>query len=148
MIKKFRLWLLGVWRWYRHRSLYVIADPADNSITLSRALFEHMDVMNKEQAKVFVFTVSNGSPTDKSYAFTLNPIIKQPTQLCDIQYNSKHRSIGFETLCPTVNRILYDYALPTCKTKLSVEPSTVPDASPSGNMTIYTILPPYDKSAS
>jgi len=154
MIKKFRLWLLGVWRWYRHRSLYVIADPADNSVTLSRALFEHMDVMNQEQAKVFMFHLCNVVTENKVqsgalYAFTLNPDIQQPTQLCDIQYNSKYRTIGFETLCPTVNRILYDYGLPNCKTKLTVEPFTVPVDSPDkGSMTIYLILSPYDEPAS
>lgn len=150
MIKKLRLWMLGVWRWYRHRSLYVIADPADNSVTLSRALFEHMDVMNQEQAKVFMFSVGGGSAgTGIIYAFTLNPDIQQPTQLCDIQYNSKYRTIGFETLCPTVNRILYDYGLPNCKTKLTVEPFTVPVDSPDkGSMTIYQILSPYDEPAS
>ena len=144
MIKKLRIWLMRVWRWYRHRALYIIVDPTDNSVTLSHGLFDHMDVMNQEVAKVFVFSIpSNGSC--KSYAFTLNPDIKQPTQLCDIQYNSKYRSIGFETLCPTVNRILYDYALPNRKTKLSVEPANVPSDSSEGSMTIYKILSPYDK---
>ena len=57
MIKKFRLWLIRRWRWYRHRMLYVICDARDNSITLSHALFDMMDVMNQEQAKAFVFTV-------------------------------------------------------------------------------------------
>ena len=147
MIKKFRLWLMRVWRWYRHRSIYVIVDPADNSVTLSRGLFDHMDVINQEEAKVFVFSVGGGSAYTGLYAFTLNPVIKQPTQLCDIQYNSKYRSIGFETLCPSVNRILYNYALPNRKTKLSVEPSTVHSDSSEGSMTIYIIRPPYDKPA-
>lgn len=142
MIKKFRLWLLGVWRWYRHRSLYVIADPADNSVTLSRALFEHMDVMNQEQAKVFMFSVGDGSAGTGIYAFTLNPDIEQPTCLADIQYNSKHHSIGFEALVPTVNRIFYDYGLPYDRpVKLSVEPATVPCGSQQGKtFTYYKIL--------
>jgi hypothetical protein len=150
MIKKFRLWLLGVWRWYRHRSLYVIADPADNSVTLSRALFEHMDVMNQEQAKVFMFSVGDGSAGTGIYAFTLNPDIEQPTCLADIQYNSKHRSIGFESLVPTVNRIFYDYGLPYDRpVKLSVEPATVPCGSPQGKtFTYYKILRPHDITAS
>lgn len=150
MIKKFRLWLLGVWRWYRHRSLYVIADPADNSVTLSRALFEHMDVMNQEQAKVFVFRLFVASRHCRVYAFTLNPDIQHPTCLADIQYNSKHRSIGFESLCPTVNRIFYDYGLPYDRpVKLSVEPATVPCGSPQGKtFTYYKLLRPHDKSAS
>jgi len=147
MIKKFRLWLLGVWRWYRHRSLYVIADPADNSVTLSRALFEHMDVMNQEHAKVFMFSVGVSSAGIGFYAFTLNPDIEQPTCLADIQYNSKYRSIGFASLCPTVNRIFYDYGLPYDRpVKLSVEPATIPWQGKT--FTYYKILRPHDITAS
>lgn len=100
------------------RGLYIIADPADNSITLSKRLFRHIDVMSLDKAKVYVFSIPGDTP---AYAFTINPDFSQPTQLCDIQYNSKHRCIGFETLCPTVNRIFYDYRLPhDCPCKLSV----------------------------
>ena len=143
MIKKFRIWLMGVWRWYRHRSLFVILDPSDNSVTLSRGLFDLMDIMNQEEAKVFVFKCYNVCLTEKSYAFTLNPKFDKPTTLCDIQYNSKYHTVGFETLCPSVNRIFYDYKLPLKKTKLSVEPIRVPDIETSG--TVFEILRPHAK---
>ncbi len=147
MNRKFRLWLMRVWRWYRQRSLYVIMDPRDNSVTLSRGLFDLMDVMNQEEAKVFMFSCTEESPsgiTKIYYAFCLNPQLSEPTQLCDIQYNSKYRSIGFETLCPTVNRILYDYGLPTHKVKLSVEPAeTQPDVD-GNRITFYKILYAHD----
>ena len=91
--------------WLRRRTFFVIADPADNSITFSKALFRHMDVMEMNVAKVCVFRVAD------EYAFAVNPDIEQETQLADIQYNSKFRSIGFECLVPTVNRIVYDYGL-------------------------------------
>lgn len=145
MIKKFRLWLMRVWRWYRQRYLYVIMDPRDNSVTLSRGLFDLMDIMNQEEAKVFVFAINNTSTSGivkTDYAFTLNPKLDEPTQLCDIQYNSKYRTIGFETLCPTVNRILYDYALPIHKVKLTVAPcKTCPDVD-GECITYYNILRP------
>lgn len=119
-MKRLRLWLVRHWRWYRQLSLYVICDARDNSITISRALFDMMDVMNQEQAKVLVFRLCSAVVEQDSkwngnvYAFTLNPELgEQQTQLCDIQYNGKHRSIGFESLCPTVNRIFYDYGIPT-----------------------------------
>ena len=148
MIRKFKIWLLKRWRWYRHRSLFVILDPADNSVTLSRALFNHMDVMSLDVAKVYVFSVSAGYASGNVYAFTLNPDIDQPTCLADIQYNSKHHSIGFESLCPTVNRIFYDYGLsPHRKAKLSVDIATVPAASPAG-IIIYKILRPHGHAAS
>ena len=148
MIKRFRLWLLRVWRWYRHRSLYVIADATDNSITLSHALFDLMGVMDLDVAKVFVFHLCNACSEDmehtvRMYAFMLNPDLEQPAPLADIQYNSKYQTIGFECLCPTVNRIFYDYGLPptATKVKFSIEPATVSGGSPSGKP-YYIIFPP------
>ena len=120
-------------RWLRHRTLYVIADARDNSITLSRALASRMRVFDVEVPKVFVFRVDN------DYAFTVNPHIEQPTQLADIQYNSKHRCIGFESLTPTVNRIFYDYGLPAnSRCRLSVEPCT----DTPGNLSFFKICRP------
>ena len=121
------------------QSMYVIADPRDNSITLSRRLVRRMGVMKAEQAKVFVFKTNDKY---QRYAFTLNPQLPEPTQLCDIQYNTKHRCIGFETLCPTVNKIFYDYRLPLAKAvKLSVRSRTL------RHITYYVIIPPcYEKS--
>lgn len=119
------------------RSMYIIADPRDNSITLSRRLVRRMGVMKAEQAKVFVFKTTD----KKRYAFTLNPQLPEPTQLCDIQYNTKHRCIGFETLCPTVNKIFYDYRIPVAKAvKLSVRARMI------RNISFYEITPPYEKS--
>ena len=121
-----------------HRSMYIIADPRDNSITLSRRLVRRMGVMKAEQAKVFVFKTNDKY---QRYAFALNPQLTEPTQLCDIQYNTKHRCIGFETLCPTVNKIFYDYRLPLAKAvKLSVRSRTL------RHITYYVIIPPYEKS--
>ena len=121
-----------------HRSMYIIADPRDNSITLSRRLVRRMGVMKAEQAKVFVFKTNDKY---QRYAFTLNPQLTEPTQLCDIQYNTQHRCIGFETLCPTVNKIFYDYRLPLAKAaKLSVRIRTI------RHFTYYVIIPPYEKS--
>jgi len=86
---------------------FVIADAKDNSITLSRALFERIKGEAKDEAKVFVFRIKGSN----EYAFMLNPKLSKPTQLADIQYNAKHRCVGFECLVPTVNRIFYDYGL-------------------------------------
>lgn len=106
-------------KWWNSARYYIIADPADNSITLSRALFNHIRKHAREddQARVFVFRVAQNG----RYAFMPNPGISQPTQMCDVQYNDKYQCIGFETLCPSVGQIFYDYALaPTKCVKLSV----------------------------
>lgn len=87
---------------------YVLLDPRDNSVTLSRKLFQHIKGSSDSDAlKVFVFSIAG----DGAFGFVLDPGFENPTQLCEIQYNSKHRCVGFESLCPSVGRILYDYGL-------------------------------------
>ena len=106
--------IIQKWRSLRY---YVIADPADNSVTLSRHLFAHMRKGAGANTSVFVFRI----PLYNTFGFMLNPGIDEPTQLCQIQYNGKYRCIGFETLCPSVGRILYEYGLPALRpVKLSV----------------------------
>lgn len=134
MIKmdEFKLWL-------QSRRCYVIADPKDNSITLSKRLFAHIrrNADGDGMAKVFVFFV----PDEDRYAFMVNPNIEHETQMCEIQYNAKYKCIGFETLCPTVGRIFYDYGLSADKQKrlpISVRKTV-------NNETYYQIRKPYEK---
>ncbi len=91
------------------RSLFVIIDPNDNSVTLSKRLFLHMkkNASTEKEARVFVFKVKQNG----FFAFMVNPSIEQETQISQIQYNTKYKSIGFETLCPSVGKIIYDYGL-------------------------------------
>ena len=116
--------LINRWRSLRY---YVIADPSDNSVTLSRHLFYHMkkcaESSGVDGASVFVFRIPQGG----TFGFMLNHEISEPTQLCQIQYNGKYRCIGFETLCPSVGRILYEYGLPALRpVKLSVSVHRTP----------------------
>ena len=121
--------LKKIQNWYWSLRLYVILDPADNSVTLSKKLFSHIRKYSDtaDKAVVFVFRVSDSG----LFAFMLNPNIEKPTQICDIQYNEKYKCIGFETLNPSVGRILYDYNLslihisePTRLHKVSRMPSS------------------------
>lgn len=128
--------------WLRSRHMYVIADATDNSITLSRALFHHMGGLSLEKAKVFAFYVPAVEPHHGHYGFILNPEFDKETQLADIQYNTKHRTIGFEMLNPTVNRMFYDYGLqPMTKVKLTVNCKQLHD------ITYYQIVPPKNNCA-
>ena len=116
--------------------MFVVADASDNSITFSKKLFNHMRVFEQDAAKVYVFFI----PEAQCYGFVLNPTLEKETQLAEIQYNTKHKCIGFESLVPTVNRIFYDYGLPAeCSCMLSVKPMKV------GELQYYQILPPYGK---
>lgn len=99
--------------------LFVYLDPADNSVTLSKALVKHVkdNAADDKDTSVFVFRIKGTN----LYGFTLQHGIKQPTQLCNIQYNDKYKCIGFESLNPSVGRILYDYGFKhDCKHRLSV----------------------------
>lgn len=96
----------------RSRRLSVTLDPGDSSVTLSKELVRHMGVMSGSEAKVIVTRTSH--PTYGSvYCFVMNPDLTGhgETQLSDIQYNGKYRTVGFESLCPTVSRIFYDYGI-------------------------------------
>lgn len=142
-------WLLMHWNWLGRLRLYVIADSTDNSVTFSKDLFRMLDVMDQDEAKVFVFHLCNAASENPSgwagklYAFTVNYQFSQETQLADIQYNQLHRCIGFECLCPTVNQIFYDYNLPVMsKAKLSVIPCKMPAKGDNPAFTYYIIVPP------
>ena len=141
MIWKLQRFLLLHWAWYAHLKLYVIADATDNSVTFSRHLFKLIEeFMGEEKAKVYVTQLVNYEGRSKGivYAFCVNPPIDQDTQLADIQYNSKYHCVGFESLCPTVARICYDYEIPAMqRVKLSVAPCQL-----ANGMNYYAILPP------
>lgn len=96
--------------WWRNRHNFVIMDARDNSVTFSHSLFRHIKRVHGEadiQPKVFVFY----TPATKCYGFAINVQLATHTQLADIQYNSKHKCIGFESLNPTVAKMLYDYGV-------------------------------------
>lgn len=113
--------------------MWVIADAKDNSITFSKSLFKHMDLLKQDEAKVFAFYI----PDCEEYGFVLNPQLEQETQLAEVKYNTKYRCVGFEMLVPTVNRVMYDYGLPHgAKAKLSVEPREI------GELKYYKICRP------
>lgn len=128
--------LKKMWQSLRY---YVIADPADNSVTLSKALFRHMksSALEGSEACVFVFSI----PADNTFGFMVNPDFDKQTQLCNIQYNERFHCVGFETLCPSVGRILYDYGIgESIRVKLSVSVRK----TPQGKM-FYQFEKPHEK---
>lgn len=145
--------LLNFYNWLFGRSLYVIADASDSSITLSKRACKHINVFRLDAAKVFVFYIPpkdnpvdnelatiRGNLRDGTYGFTVNPDLRQPTQLADIQYNSKYKTIGFETLNPTVARMFFDFGIYTDRVRFSIRVRRT-----SSGMIYYEILRPYEK---
>lgn len=105
---------------------YVVIDGRDNSVTISRKVWLHLKKnvsKDCDEARVFVFKTSLNE-----FAFMVNHNIEQDTQLCTVQYNEHFKTIGFESLCPSVNRICYEYGLPYEKPiKLPVRIEKTPD---------------------
>lgn len=105
---------------WRSRGMHVLLDATDNSVTLSERLFGHMKAHAcGDSARVLVFFI----PDDGCYGFMVNPSLETETQLCDIQVNGKYGCVGFESLCPSVGKMLYDYGLPhDARCRVSVLP--------------------------
>jgi hypothetical protein len=127
--------------WWKARHMFVWLDPNDNSVTLSRRLFHSLQReaverdLGEGDAKVYVFRVRHEDTY--TFGFMLSPQFDEPTQLCDIQHNTKLNCIGFETLCPTVAKMFYIYGYSYDKVrKLRVEPRQLPD-----KRTYYHIIP-------
>lgn len=119
---------------------YVVADPNDNSVTLSEDLFNHLKDHSPDcsLAQVFAFAV----PKKKTFGFMFNPKFDSPTQLCDIQINDKYKSVGFESLCPSVTRMFYDFGMPI---KGSAKFSVKVKRTRKTHKIYYQIERPYDK---
>ena len=59
-------------------------------------------------------------PESECYGFVVSPKLSKETQLADVQFNTKYGTVGFESLVPTVARVLYDYGIEAERVKLSV----------------------------
>lgn len=88
--------------------LFVELDATDNSITLSRRLVKQVKDKITEENNVYVFKVLG------EYAFAVNvkELKNEDTVRAPLQYNDRHKTVGFYAACPSVNRIVYDYNLP------------------------------------
>ena len=88
--------------------LFVELDATDNSITLSRRFVNHVKDKITEENNVYVFKVL------EEYAFAINvkELKNEDTVRAPLQYNDRHKTVGFYAACPSVNRIVYDYNLP------------------------------------
>ena len=82
---------------------YVIADGNDNSITLSEKLFKSICDDGDQEGDVIMSTVGG------NYSFMMNPDLDELTRLSKIQYNGKHKTIGFE--CSAVNNMFHSYGI-------------------------------------
>lgn len=105
----------------RYRGMYVILDPNTDSVTVSKALYRHMNIDRRVCFHIFCFRVR------ENFAFCFREDNKQlcnsDTAFSELSVDTKHNRIGFVMVAPTVNKVLYDYGLPCDKpVRLSVFP--------------------------
>ncbi len=121
--------------WQLRKGYYVTLDMRDSSVSFSKGLYARLEpeimvsaeckMRNAEsvesmgvdaRGKVMMFW----EPESECYGFVVSPKLSKETQLADVQFNTKYGTVGFETLVPTVARVLYDYGIDADRVKLSV----------------------------
>lgn len=108
-------------RWMDEHTCRVLIDGSDNSVSMSKGLIRAAGIFDKDIEGALIVKT-----TDGQYAIVFKekdrPEHRELSNVANIQYNSKYKSIGFETLTPMANRILNDYGLPLMsKQKFSVK---------------------------
>ena len=99
---------MALGRWMDEHTCRVLIDGSDNSVSMSKGLIKAAGIFDKDiEGALIVRLVSTG---EYAIVFKQNGDERIPMANA-IKYNSKYKSIGFESLTPTVNRILNDYNL-------------------------------------
>jgi hypothetical protein len=147
-----RLWLSARSLYYRLRYVvetygspyYVTVDGTDNSVTFSPQLVRLICRDNYgEIAGATAFSFIERGSRDV-YSFAINaPVTAQCAGVSAVQYNSRHHCVGFASLCPTVNRVLYDYDLHGRRAKLYVRRTRTWLADSGRHIIVYQYLRPW-----
>lgn len=103
---------MALGRWMDEHTCRVLIDGSDNSVSLSKGLLKQSGILTKDTEGALIVRLVS---TDE-YAIVFkqqgDARLDEMKMVNSIQYNSKYKTIGFESLTPTVNRILNDYNLP------------------------------------
>lgn len=104
---------------FKNRGLAVSLDALDSSVTLSESLFNRLRLLDgkRDKAEVFVFRIAESG----EYGFMIDAALPEGSPKSPIQYNEKYKTVGFQSSCPTVARILYDYGIHKLNAKLRVQ---------------------------
>lgn len=123
---------------FRHRNNFVVLDGRANSVTLSKGIYDH--IMHKERldTSIFVFRLSDRG----TYGFCMRNDWEElriaNTAFTQLQFNQKHKKVGFRSDYPSVTAILDEYNLPLNR---MVRLTCIPRKSPKGE-TYYEIMRP------
>ena len=103
----------------KFRTLRVIADPNDDTITFTPVMCRRTHVFDKEKAEMLVFRTAEDNTYNFCFAEDV-PNLQENAATYTLQYNTQYYTVGFHCPMPTVNRIFYDYGLPIEPRKLRV----------------------------
>lgn len=96
----------------KYRKYYVVLDGRANSVTISKALYNHMMRYERHNTEILVFKSSD----TKLYGFTMREdypmLMQKDSNYCSLQYNEQYHKIGFRSDHPSVTAILDEYNLP------------------------------------
>lgn len=97
---------------FRHRNDFVVLDGRANSVTLSKGIYDHIMQKERTDNSIFVFRLSDRG----TYGFCMREdwkeLSKVNTIFTQLQFNQKHKKIGFRSDYPSITAILDDYNLP------------------------------------
>lgn len=116
-----------------HRNLYVTVCGKGNSLTLSKGLYEHMNVPQHHGSGIFVFAV-NGT-----FGFCFQDASDELKEAAVnvLAVNEEYGTVGFDLVNPTAARMLYTFNLPADGIyRLSVLPKK------KGKLRYYEIVAP------
>lgn len=109
----------GLW----YRKYYVVLDGRANSVTISKALYDHMMRYERTSTEIFVFDCSDTLQYGFAMREDFEALRNSKTAFCQLQFNEKYRKIGFRSEHPSVTAICDSYNLPLNKmVRLSVLP--------------------------
>lgn len=124
----------GLW----YINFFVVLDGRCNSVTVSKCLYHHMTKPERSDYKIFVFKTSD----TKQYCFAFREDFEQlkdtNTIFTELQFNEKHKKIGFRTDKPSVTGILSEYGI---QAEGMVRLSVLPRKTDNGS-TFYEIQKP------
>lgn len=122
--------------WFR--KYYVTLDGRVNSVTISKAIYNHMMRYERSNTEILVFKSSDTGLFSFAMREDFPKLMQIVTYFYPLQYNEKYKKIGFRTDYPSVTAILDEYGLPLDR---MVRLSVIPRKTGSGE-TFYEIQRP------
>lgn len=97
---------------FRYRNDFVVLDGRDNSVTLSKGIYDHIMQKERTDNSIFVFRLSDRGTYGFCMREDLEELRKANTAFAQLQFNQKYKKVGFRSDYPSITAILDEYNLP------------------------------------